>query len=131
VSNHLNLTTTGSDESQDTNNNDKKPYNGSKPPMVIVPNLKSSTSVKKAQGMIELRISWIKSRAEVIKVDWNDPGKAPGDKLSLKMEWDRYEEQVPKLLKKRELLEEKLLEVEKIESQTVSKSTLEPISFGE
>lgn len=117
--------------SQDTDSSDNKSYDGSKPPVVIVNNLKSSVSVKKAQAWIELRINWIMSRTIAVKADWNDPGKTPGDKLSLKMEWDRYSEQVPKLLEKRELLKEKLIVIEKIESQTVSNTTLEDISFGE
>ena len=128
---HINQTANGSEEIQDINNTDKKPYDGSKQPMVIVPNLKSSVSAIKAQGMVDLRIDWIKSRTAEIKRNWDDPKVPSGEKLTLKSEWERYMEQVPKLLDKREQLQKKLAKIEKDEAKSVSETKLEDISFGD
>jgi len=122
---------TGSEDTQDTNNTPKQPYDGSTPPVIIPDNLKSSLSVLKALKKENQRTTWIKNRVGEIQGKWDDPNVAAGEKLSLKKEWDRYKEQVPKLVAKRKQLQKKLAEIEKVEAKSVSETSLGDISFGD
>jgi len=108
---------------------EKKEYDGSKRPMVIVQNLKSLNSVQNAQDRVVKRLGWVENRVSEIQAEWNDPSTATATLSGIKAEYDGYVVEVPKLKEKATQLTTLLAEVEANEREALENVTLEDIDF--
>ncbi|NQU67071.1 MAG: hypothetical protein HQ510_03925, partial [Candidatus Marinimicrobia bacterium] len=62
---------------------DKKEYDGSRRPMLLVKSYKSSSAVKNAKNRLKKRFEWIKNRNEEIKREYSDSNTDALIKLNL------------------------------------------------
>jgi len=108
---------------------EKKEYDGSKRPRVIVQNLKSLTSVQNALERVTKRLGWVKNRVSEIQPQWNDPSTPTATLSGIKAEYDGYVVEVAKLKEKATQLTTLLEEVDANERKALDDVTLEEIEF--
>lgn len=94
---------------------ESKEYDGSRSPMVIIPNLNSSLVIDKALGRIQTRLNWIKARRESLFQEWEDTATRASRKAEIRTENDKLKSDLPKLRDKGSQLREKLKKVEEKE----------------
>lgn len=114
---------------EDKKTEEKKEYDGSKRPMVIVQNLKSLKSVQSAQERVSKRLNWVEGRVAEIQADWNDPSTTTATLSGIKAEYDGYVVEVPKLKQKAAQLTTLLAEVDANEREALENVTLDRIEF--
>ncbi len=114
---------------QDKPKVEKKPYDGSRRPMLLVRSYKSSSAVRNAQTRLRKRSEWIKKRNEEIKREYSDSNTDALIKLNLLNENKALSIEVPALMKSQADLKEKYAELEQSAREEVKDATLEPLNL--
>ena len=123
-----------SENSQSQNQNgapvEKKEYNGSKRPMLLVKNYKTGQAIENAQGRIDKRFSWVKTRVEEIKTEYNNPKTDFLKKQDLHQENNKLAIEIPMLKQSQIELNGKHSELEKIAKDSIKNESLTIIDFS-
>ncbi|NQU66487.1 MAG: hypothetical protein HQ510_00960 [Candidatus Marinimicrobia bacterium] len=114
---------------QDIPKQEKKKYDGSRRPMLLVKSYKSSSAVKNAKNRLKLRFEWIKKRNEEIKRDYGNSQTDALTKRDLLQENKSLSKEITDLMAGQKELTVKYEELEKLAREEVKNATLEPLNL--
>ncbi|MBT5421116.1 MAG: hypothetical protein HOK80_09505 [Candidatus Cloacimonetes bacterium] len=120
------------DQTQNQNGavKEKKEYDGTKRPMLLVKNYKTRQAIENAQGRIDKRIAYIKKHAEEISTKYNSTETDALKKQDLLQENNKLASEIPKLKDSQLELTKKRKELEELAKETIENQTLATIDFG-